>query len=102
MFNLLKTKMEQLIRGQTYYVYQYSTTIGQVVHYSEYRATFLGIQQGINQFLTYNNINFYKINYRPTYHSVVPVDQIIKMETLKDITNEMLPNDILLKIDCYI
>ena len=42
--------MEQLIRGQTYYVYQYSTTIGQVVHYSEYRATFLGIQQGINQF----------------------------------------------------
>jgi hypothetical protein len=86
--------MEGLIRGQQYYVKQYGTT--------EYRAKFLGKQQGINQFMSYNNINYYKSNYRPSYLRVVPVSHIIKMETLKDITNEMLPNDLLLKIDEYI
>lgn len=94
--------MENLVRGQKYYVKQYGTTIDKVVYYEEYRAKFLGIEQGINQFMTYNNINYYKNNHRPTYVSVVPAHRIIKMENLKDITNEMLPNNILLKIDEYI
>jgi hypothetical protein len=94
--------MEDLIIGQQYYVKQYGTTIDKVVRYDEYRAKFLGKQQGINQFMTYNKINYYKSNHRPTYLSVVNVNQLIKMESLKTITNEMLPNDILLTIDEYI
>jgi hypothetical protein len=94
--------MENLVKGQQYYVKEHGTTINKIVRYEEYRAKFLGIQQGINQFMTYNNINYYKNNYRPTYLSEVPASRITKMETLKDITNEMLPNDLLLKIDDYI
>jgi hypothetical protein len=94
--------MDNLVKGQKYYVKQYSTTFDKVVYYDEYRAKFIGEQQGINKFMTYNNINYYKTNYRPTYLSVVPVDKIIKMESLKDITNEMLPSEILNKIDSYI
>jgi hypothetical protein len=93
--------MEGLKIGQQYYVKQRGTTIDNVVRYDEYRAKFLGKQQGIN-FMAYNKINYYQSNYRPTYLSVVPVSHIIKMETLKTITNEMLPNDILLTIDEYL
>lgn len=93
--------MEGLITGQQYYVKQYGTTIDKVVRYDEYRAKFLGKQQGIN-FMAYNKINYYKSNYRPTYLISVPAHHIIKMESLKTITDEMLPNDILLKIDEYI
>jgi hypothetical protein len=94
--------MEGLIIGQQYYVKQHGTTIDKVVRYDEYRAKFLGKQPGINPYMRYNNINYYKSNYRPTYLTVVNARQIIKMETLKTITNEMLPNDILLTIDEYI
>jgi hypothetical protein len=94
--------MENLIRGQRYYIRQYETTIDKVEHYSEYRAKFLGKHKGINEFMSFANINYYKINYRPTYTSEVPAVIITKMENLIDITNEMLPNHILLKIDEYI
>ena len=94
--------MEGLIIGQQYYVKQHGTTIDKVVRYDEYRAKFLGKQQGINPYMRYKNINYYKSNYRPTYIKIVKAGQILKMETLKTITNEMLPNDILLTIDEYI
>jgi hypothetical protein len=94
--------MEGLIIGQQYYVKQQGTTINKVVRYDEYRAKFLGKQQGTNQYMTYNKVNYYKSNHRPTYLMVVNASQIIKMDTLKTITNEMLPNDILLTIDEYI
>jgi hypothetical protein len=94
--------MEHLIVGRQYYVKEYSTTIDKVVFYGEYRAQFLGIQPGINKYIIYNNINDYKLNYRPKYQRYVLVGQNIKMESLKEITNEMLPNDILLMIEEYI
>jgi hypothetical protein len=94
--------MDNLIRGQQYYVKEYGTTIDKIVRYEEYRAKFLGKHRGINEFMSFAKINYYKMNYRPTYSSEVPAVRIIKMETLKDITNEMLPNDLLLKIDDYI
>jgi hypothetical protein len=94
--------MENLVKGQQYYVKQYENTIKNVKRYTEYRAKFLGKHRGINEFMSFSNINDYKMNYRPTYVSSVPALCITKMETLKDITNEMLPNDLLRKIDEYI
>ena len=94
--------MENLVEYQQYYVKLYGTTINKVVHYDEFRAKFLGKDPGVNPYLSYNKINYYQSNYRPTYIMSVPARRIIKMESLKDITNEMLPNDLLLKIDEYI
>ena len=94
--------MDNLIRGQHYYVKEYETTFKNVERYAEYRAKFLGKHRGINEFMSFANINHYKMNYRPTYLSEVPASRITKMESLTDITNEMLPNHILLKIDEYI
>lgn len=94
--------MENLIKGQHYYVKEYETTVKNVERYAEYRAKFLGKHRGINEFIYFENINHYKMNYRPTYLSEVPASRIRKMESLTDITNEMLPNHILLKIDEYI
>jgi len=58
----VKIKMDNLVKGQQYYVKQFGTTIDKVVYYDEYRAKFLGIEQGINKFMSYNNINHYKTN----------------------------------------
>ena len=94
--------MDNLVKGQYYYVKQHGTTINNVVRYDEYRAKFLGKEPGVNDYMSYNKINYYQSNYRPTYIRSVPARNIIKMENLKDITNEMLPNDLLLKIDEYL
>lgn len=94
--------MENPTKGQYYYVKQYGSKIGNVVRYHEYRAKFLGKEPGANNYMSYNKINYYQSNYRPTYLISVSARNIIKMENLKDITNEMLPNDLLLKIDEYL
>lgn len=36
-----------------------------------------------------------------TYVSVMPISKIIKLETLKDIVNEILPDEILIQIENY-
>jgi hypothetical protein len=97
--------MDKLIRDQHYYVKQLGTKIKNVQHYSLYRAKYLGQINGFNKYMEFTNIEDLGQNHpttRRTYVSLTIASSITKMESLKDITNEMLPNDILLKIDEYI
>jgi len=48
------------------------------------------------------NIKYFGQIWIKRYISVIHLEKIIKMESLKDITNEMLPNEILIKIDNYL
>lgn len=90
-----------LERNQIYYVTELDK-----IHNNEYdliyRAKYLGIQKGINEFIVLTNINIIGEKWIRNYVSVTPISKIKKMESLKDITNEMLPFNILLKIDQYI
>jgi hypothetical protein len=87
--------------NQMYYVKEYEP-IHNKENYSQYRAKYLGIQKGINKFIVLTKINIIGEKWIRDYVSVIPIDKIKKMESLKDITNEMLPNEILIKIDNYL
>ena len=97
----MNTIFTGLNRGQMYYVTEVDK-----IHNNEfdsiYRAEYLGLQKGINEFIVLTKINKIGEKWIRNYTSVIPIGKIKKMETLKDITNEMLPFNILLKIDEYI
>ena len=94
--------MENPTKGQYYYVKQYGTTIKNVDRYSHYRAQYLGQIKGFNKYFEFTNVNNIGQKDVATYVMLIISKSITKMENLKDITNEMLPNDLLFKIDEYI
>jgi len=67
-----------------------------------YRAKYLGVQKGINKFIVLTNINIIGEKWIMDYVSVIPIRKIKKMASLKEITKEMLPKEILIKIDNYL
>jgi hypothetical protein len=94
--------MDNLVIGQKYFVTEYETKIDNKEIYSLRRAKYLGKQNNLNEFIILTNVNWIHETRINNNVSLIPSKRIIKMENLQDITNEMLPNDILLTIDEYI
>jgi len=94
--------MENPTKGQYYYVKQYGTKNNNVQRYSHYRAKYIGQIKGSNKYFEFTNVNNIGEKRVATYVMLILSKSITKMEDLKDITNEMLPNDLLLKIDEYL
>jgi hypothetical protein len=94
--------MANLVKGQTYFVTEYDTKIENKEFYSLYRAKYLYVQKCPNEFVILTNKNWIGQKRIDKGVCVIPARKIIKMDTLKDITNEILPNDMLMKIDEYL
>jgi hypothetical protein len=94
--------MENAVKGQTYFVTEYGAKIQDRQFYSLYRAKYLGKQIGCNTYMILTNINWIGENRINKGVSMLSQCRIAKMESLKDITNEMLPNSLLMKIDDYL
>ena len=60
-----------------------------------YRAKFLGTQHCFNTSVFLSEHIYNDDNKMRTYVCVMPISKIIKLETLKDIVNEILPDEIL-------
>lgn len=93
--------MDSLVKGRRYFVTELDKVWLKEFH-QFYRAKFLGIQQGINKFVVLSEQIYNNDNRMRTYVSVIPIDKIIKVETLKDIVNEMLPDEILTQVENYL
>lgn len=94
--------MANLVKGQTYFVTEYGSKIQDRQFYSLYRAKYLYVQKCPNVFVILTNKNWFGEKRIDKNIHAMPAGKIAKMETLKDITNEMLPNDILIEIDHYL
>jgi hypothetical protein len=101
MFIKILQEMDNLIVGRRYFVTELDRVWLKEFH-TYYRAKFGGIQQGINKFVLLSEHIYNNDNRMRTYLSVVPIHNIIKIETLKDIVNELLPNEILIHIENYL
>jgi len=91
-----------LIKGLRYYVLEYETKIDNKLFYSLFIAKFLRKENYFHERIILTNINHITEKRISKCISYIPSKYIIKMESLFDITNEMLPNDILKIIDSYI
>ena len=67
-----------------------------------YRAKFLGTQHCFNTSVFLSEHIYNDDNKMRTYVCVMPISKIIKLETLKDIVNEILPDEILIQIENYL
>lgn len=94
--------MENAVKGQTYFVTEYGAKIQGRQFYSLYRAKYLGKQIGCSTYVILTNRNWIGEKRINKGVSMLSHCRIAKMESLKDITNEMLPNDMLMKIDEYL
>ena len=94
--------MSNLVKGQTYFVTEYGAKIKDRQFYSLYRAKYLGRQIGCSKYVILTNTNWIGEKRINKGVCMLSYSRIAKMETLKDITNEILPNDILMKIDEYV
>jgi len=101
MFIKILQEMDNLVKGRRYFVTELDRIWLKEFH-KHYRAKFGGIQQGINKFVLLSEHIYNNDNRMRTYLSVVPIHNIIKIETLKDIVNELLPNEILTHIENYL
>ena len=91
-----------LIKGLRYYVLEYETKIDNKLFYSLFIAKFLRKENYFHERIILTNINHITEKRISKCIAYIPSKYIIKMESLSDITNEMLPNDILQIIDSYI
>jgi len=91
-----------LIKGLRYYVLEYDTKIENKLFYSLFIAKFLGKENYFHERIILTNINHIDEKRINKCIKSTLSKNIIKMESLSDITNEMLPNDILQIIDSYI
>ena len=94
--------MENAVKGQTYFVTEYGAKIQGRQFYSLYRAKYLYVQKCPNVFVILTNKNWLGEKRIDKNIYAMPAGKITKMESLKDVTNEMLPNDILMEIDEYL
>lgn len=95
--------MENIVKGQSYFVTQYETKIDNREFYSVYRAKFLGKQQGINEFMVFTNKNWFGSSRIDKNIHVIPSGKITKMESLTDIlATGILPNEMVVKIDEFL
>jgi len=88
--------------GQHYFVTKYETKIEEREFYSMFRAKYLGTENYINKAIILTNVNHFGEKRIDRGVHVIPYIKITKMESLSDITNEILPNDILRQIDGYL
>lgn len=94
--------MDSLIRGNRYFFTTYFVFNSKgEKRYETYRAKFLG-KFVHNGGFSVSDVQYAGRNRIETYTMVNFMSQIDKIETLSDITNEMLPNDILRIIDSYL
>jgi hypothetical protein len=95
--------MENALTGQSYFVTEFESIIDKKEWYSVYRATFLGKQKGINEFMIFTN-KIWNCHSRIDKNiHVIPSGKITKMESLTDIlTTRFLPNEMVVKIDEFL
>jgi hypothetical protein len=93
--------MDNLVKGRRYFVTELDRVYLKEFH-RHYRAKFLGTQQCINKIALLSEHIYNDDNKMRTYVTAMPISKIIKLETLKDIVNEMLPNEILIQIENYL
>ena len=101
MCSLKFSNMDNLVKGRRYFVTELDRIYSKEFH-RHYRAKFLGTQQGIHKSVFLSEHIYNDDNKMRTYVSVMPISKIIKLETLKDIVNEMLPDEILIQIENYL
>lgn len=94
--------MENSVKGHTYFITEYGAKTKDRQFYSLYRAKYLGKQIGCSTYVILTNINWIGEKRINKGVSMLSHCRIAKMESLKDITNEMLPNSVLMKIDEYL
>jgi hypothetical protein len=94
--------MENAVKGQIYFITEYGAKIQGRQFYSLYRAKYLGREIGFTKYVILTNINWIGEKRIDKGVCMLSPCKIVKMESLKDITNEMLPSNVLMKIDEYL